>query len=292
MSISYICFLKNIFMVIPDFGDPAIWVSLLTLCFLEIVLGIDNIIFISIVSDKLPEKQKPRARNLGLLLAMVFRVGLLLMITSIIKLTYPVITLGFIPTDDGTDFFLSWKDIILIAGGIFLLTKSTLEIHHKLELHTESSAKPKFHSFAGVILQIILVDAVFSFDSILTAVGLVENVLIMIIAVVVSILVMMLFAGKISTFINNHPTLQMLALAFLILIGVMLIAEGFHQHISKGYIYSAIAFSLVVEMLNMKLRKNSEQIQLNKSIAVKSIDIPTATNIEEQKDITEQPNKG
>ncbi len=248
----------------PNFADPAVWVSLATLCFLEIILGVDNIIFISIVSNKLPEKQQPKARNLGLLLAMVFRVALLLFITTLIKLTYPVITLDFIPTDGPEPFGLSWKDIILIAGGLFLLTKSTLEIHHKLEQSIEKETKPKYSSFSGVILQIIMVDAVFSFDSILTAIGLVENVIIMIIAVVVSILVMISFAGQISRFINKHPTLQMLALAFLILIGVMLIAEGFHQHISKGYIYTAIAFSLIVEMLNMRLRKkNTVPVKLN-----------------------------
>lgn len=249
----------------PNFADPSVWLSLVTLCFLEIILGVDNIIFISIVSNKLPEKQQPRARNLGLLLAMVFRIALLLFITSLIKLTYPVITLDFLPNEGTEPFGLSWKDIILIAGGIFLLTKSTLEIGHKLEQSAETTAKSKYSSFGMVIFQIILVDAVFSFDSILTAVGLVDNVVIMIIAVVVSMLVMIAFAGQISRFINRHPTLQMLALAFLILIGVMLIAEGFHQNISKGYIYTAIAFSLTVEMLNMRIRrqKPTTPVQLN-----------------------------
>jgi predicted tellurium resistance membrane protein TerC len=249
-------------MVLPDFSDPAIWLSLLTLSFLEIVLGVDNIIFISIVAGKLREDQQERARKLGLLLAMFFRIGLLLGITWLIRLTEPVFEIGFIKEDDGSPLGISWKDLILIAGGIFLLLKSTLEIHHKLESSASPDAKVKYSSFSGVIFQIILVDMVFSFDSILTAIGLVENVLLMIIAVVISMLAMLLFSGAITRFINKHPTLQMLALSFLILIGVLLVAEGFHQHISKGYVYTAIAFSLLVEMLNMRLRKNQQPVKL------------------------------
>lgn len=250
-------------MIIPDFSDPAIWLSLLTLTFLEIVLGIDNIIFISIISDKLHPDQQKRARNIGLLMAMVFRVGLLLGITWIMQLTNPLFTLPFIKVE-GKPVDISWKDLILIAGGIFLIFKSTLEIHHKLEKPAaEDPTKKAVHASIGnVILQIVLIDAVFSFDSILTAIGLVEEVLIMIIAVVISIILMMVFSGGISRFINKHPTLQMLALSFLIAIGIMLVAEGFHQKISKSYIYTMIAFSLLVELLNMKLRKRSESIQL------------------------------
>lgn len=242
-------------MTIPDFSDPAIWVSLMTLTFLEIVLGVDNIIFISILSDKLsPEKQR-KARNIGLLLAMVFRVMLLLTITYIMRLKEPLFTIPFIK-NDGVPVGMSWKDIILLAGGLFLVVKSTIEIHHKLEVpNGKESGKKIYASLMSVIIQIILIDAVFSFDSILTAIGLVEEVFIMIIAVVISILLMMVFAGPISRFINRNPTLQMLALAFLIAIGIMLVAEAFHQEINKGYIYSMIAFSLIVEMLNMRLRK-------------------------------------
>ena len=249
-------------MPFPDFADPSVWISLLTLSFLEIVLGVDNIIFISIVSNKLPESQQPKARSLGLLLAMVFRILLLLTITWIIKLTNPVFTIPFIE-ENGAPIGISWKDIILLLGGIFLITKSTLEIHHKLEKSATPKNKVVYTAFSAVIFQIVLVDAVFSFDSILTAIGLVDNVIIMIIAVIISMLVMIAFAGAISAFINRNPTLQMLALAFLIVIGIMLIAQGFHQQISKSYIYTAMAFSLFVELLNMRLRRNVEKVHLN-----------------------------
>lgn len=244
------------------FSDPGIWTALLTLTVLEIILGVDNIIFISIVSNKLPAAQQPRARTIGLLFAMVFRILLLLAISWLIGLTKPVFTLGFIE-DEGKPLGISWKDLILIAGGIFLVFKSTLEIHHKLEKHDPQKKVSAPSSFNAVILQIVAVDAVFSFDSILTAIGLVENVLVMIAAVVISMTVMLFFAGPISNFINKHPTLQILALAFLIMIGVMLVAEGFHQHFNKTYIYTAIAFSLIVELINMRLRKNQATVELN-----------------------------
>lgn len=250
-------------MVFPDFSDPAVWLSLLTLTFLEIVLGVDNIIFISIISDKLSEDKQKRARTIGLLLAMIFRVLLLLTITWIMRLKEPLFEMPFVK-EAGNPIFISWKDLILMAGGLFLVVKSTLEIHHKLEKPKPEAAggKPVYASLTSVIIQIVLIDAVFSFDSILTAIGLVEEVSIMIIAVVISIVLMMLFASPISRFINRNPTLQMLALAFLIAIGIMLVAEGFHQKISKSYIYTMIAFSLVVEMLNMRVRKRSDNVKL------------------------------
>jgi len=250
-------------MIIPDFTDPAVWISLLTLAFLEIVLGVDNIIFISILSDKLDPAKQRRARNIGLILAMIFRVGLLLTITWIMRLQDPLFTIPFIKVED-KPIGISWKDLILMAGGIFLIFKSTLEIHHKLEKPLQSSSEHKtvYANIATVILQIVMIDAVFSFDSILTAIGLVDEVFIMIIAVIISILIMMAFAGVISRFINRNPTLQMLALAFLIAIGIMLVAEGFHQKISKSYIYTMIAFSLIVELLNMRLRKKREVVKL------------------------------
>jgi predicted tellurium resistance membrane protein TerC len=251
-------------LIFPDFSNPGVWISLVTLSFLEIVLGIDNIIFISIVAGKLPKNQQRRARNLGLLLAMFFRIGLLLCITWIIGLKDPVITIPAVEGVWNDPLALSYKDLILIAGGLFLIVKSTLEIHHKLSKQGQEEKKnPKVTGFGSVIFQIILVDAVFSFDSILTAVGLVDNVVIMIIAVIVSIAIMMLFAGPVTKIINEHPTLQMLALSFLVVIGVVLIAGGLHQEISKSIIYSCLGFSLIVEFLNIRLRKKEKPVELN-----------------------------
>lgn len=251
--------------LMPDFTDPGIWISLLTLCFLEIVLGIDNIIFISIVAGKLPIEQQRKARNIGLSLAMVFRVLLLLGINWIIGLKATIITLPAVRGLSETDILLSYKDLILIAGGIFLIVKSTLEIHHKLKQPDTVATDVKkvvAKNLGGVLIQIILVDAVFSFDSILTAVGLVDSVIIMIIAVIVSIVIMMLFAGPVTRIINAQPTLQMLALTFLVVIGVVLIASGLHQEVSKGIIYSCLAFSLTVEFLNIKLGARSKNVKL------------------------------
>ena len=246
--------------IVPDFTNPAIWISLLTLSFLEIVLGIDNIIFISIVAGKLPKNKQRKARNIGLMLAMLFRVGLLLCINWIIGLKDPVISIAALLGIADEGLHLSIKDLILIAGGIFLIVKSTLEIHHKFqhEQAGEHRGNKIKMGFGAVIFQIILVDAVFSFDSILTAVGLVDNVLIMIIAVIISIGIMMLFAGPVTKVINQHPSLQMLALSFLVVIGVVLIASGLHQEVSKSIIYSCLGFSLLVEMLNIRLRKKSQ----------------------------------
>ncbi|MFD1094886.1 TerC family protein [Salegentibacter chungangensis] len=233
------------------FLQPDAWVALLTLTFMEIVLGIDNIIFISIVAGKLPESQQKKARVGGLAVAMVMRVLLLLSITWIIGLTDPVLSLS--------GFELSWRDIILAAGGIFLLVKTTLEIHHKVEgkEDEEGSTNKKVSSFGYAILQIVALDLIFSFDSILTAVGLTDEILLMIIAVVISIIVMMVFAKAVGDFVNKHPTIQILALSFLILIGVMLIVEAAHYHVPKGYIYFSVFFSLAIEMLNMRYRKKN-----------------------------------
>jgi len=249
----------------PDFAQPQIWISLLTLTFLEIILGVDNIIFISIISDKLPKEKQKFARNLGLTFAMLFRVALLLMISWIIGLKEAIVTIPFID-EPGSDvpLSLSWKDIILLVGGIFLIAKSTLEINGKMQGHEESHAPKKAAStlMTMVIVQIILVDMVFSLDSILTAIGLVDNVVLMIIAVVISIGMMMAFAGPISNIINKYPSLQILALSFLVVIGVMLVAEGIHQHVSKNIIYSCLAFSLLVEFLNIRFRNNQNKKQL------------------------------
>lgn len=258
--------MMQLLLVLPDFANAGTWVSLLTLSFLEIVLGVDNIIFISIVSNKLPQEKQRLARNIGLLLAMGFRTGLLLTISWIIALKDPVVTFPSSFNKEEAALALSWKDLILIAGGIFLIIKSTLEISHKLQKteHQQKGKAPKAaNSLLSIIIQIILVDAVFSFDSILTAVGLVDNVVLMIIAVVISIGIMMLFAGPVTRIINKHPTLQMLALTFLVVIGVVLVAGGIHQEVSKGIIYSCLFFSLVVEGLNIKLRSRKEYVELN-----------------------------
>jgi predicted tellurium resistance membrane protein TerC len=227
------------------------WIALLTLTFLEVVLGIDNIIFISIVTGKLPENKQRFSRNTGLALAMIFRVALLLLITHIIGLKKPLFTLDFI----GINFEVSIRDLILIAGGIFLIAKSTTEMHQKIEGIELHHKEHQYNKISTAILQIILLDIIFSFDSILTAIGLTKHVLLMIIAVVIAMFVMMLFSGAISRFINKHPTLQVLALSFLILIGFMLIVDALHYNVPKGYIYFAVLFSLLVEMLNMRMRK-------------------------------------
>lgn len=224
-------------------------IAFLTLSLLEIVLGIDNIIFISILTNKLPEETRGRARFAGIALALVFRIIMLLGITWIIGLTEPLFSLF--------SMAFTGRDLVLLSGGLFLIAKSTNEIHHKMELPgEEKKAKQKATgSFMAIIIQIGLLDIVFSFDSILTAIGMTEQLAVMIMAVIISLVVMLVFAGRIASFIEKHPTLQVLALSFLILIGVMLIAEGFHQHISKGYIYFAVAFSLLVEIVNIRVRK-------------------------------------
>lgn len=233
------------------FLQPDTWIALLTLTFLEIVLGIDNIIFISLVAGKVPKENQKKARLGGLSIALVMRILLLLSITWIIGLTKPVLTL--------INFELSWRDIILISGGIFLLIKSTLEIHHKVEAKDQENSTKigSSLSFSSAIFQIVLLDIVFSFDSILTAVGLTDKLILMIIAVIIAIIVMMIFAKPVGEFVNQHPTIQILALSFLILIGVMLIVEGAHYHVPKGYIYFAVFFSLAIEMLNMRYRKKN-----------------------------------
>ena len=245
---------------LPDVTNINMWMSLLTLTFLEIVLGIDNIIFVSIVANKLPKHDRGRARQYGLLLAMLFRIVLLLGIGFILSLNKPIFTLPF--KVDNTPLGISIKDLILIGGGLFLLYKTTSEIHEKIEKKNHSNKEEKksatMSSITSAILEICMVNIIFSFDSILTAMGMTQEIIIMMLAVVFSILIMIKFSSPVSHFINKHPTIQMLALAFLILIGVILIAEGLHQHVSKGYIYFAIAFSLGVEMLNLRAKNEIE----------------------------------
>ena len=230
-------------------ADPQIWISLLTLTALEIVLGIDNIIFISILAGKLPAEQQARARKLGLMLALITRVLLLLSLTWIMGLTKPLFTLPMLQVG------VSGRDLVLLIGGLFLIWKSVREVHEKLEEEDGHATGGRSRaSFAGVIVQILLLDIVFSLDSVITAVGMADNVWVMIAAVVIALGVMLVFAGKISDFVNQHPTLKMLALSFLILIGVTLLGEGLHFHIPKGYIYFSMAFAFGVELLNLKLR--------------------------------------
>ncbi len=229
--------------------DSQTWLSLVTLTALEVVLGIDNIVFISILAGKLPLHRQPRARTLGLALAMVTRIGLLLSIAFLMGLTRPVFTLF------GNE--ISGRDIILILGGLFLLGKSTMEIHEKIEGDGHRPAAKAAGTFLAVIIQIGLLDIVFSLDSVITAVGMANRVGVMIAAIVIAVLVMMASSGAISRFIEHHPTLKMLALSFLLLIGVTLVGEGLDMHIPKGYIYFAMAFSVFVEVLNMKVRRRS-----------------------------------
>ena len=232
-------------------GDPSAWIGLLTLTLLEIVLGIDNIIFISILASKLPPAQQPKARRLGLMGAFVSRVLLILSIAWVVRLTRPLFTLVSIE--------FSGRSLILLIGGLFLIGKATYEIHDKLEGEDETTAAGQVaRSMTAVVVQIMLIDIIFSLDSVITAVGMVDQVAIMIAANVVALAIMLLAAGPISDFVDRHPTVKMLALAFLVLIGTNLVAEGLGQHISKGYTYFAMAFSLLVEMLNLRMRAKSQ----------------------------------
>jgi predicted tellurium resistance membrane protein TerC len=235
--------------------DPQTWLALATLTALEIVLGIDNIIFISILAGKLPRHQQEKARITGLGLAMITRIALLFSLTWLMGLTAPLFSML------GRD--ISGRDIILIAGGLFLLGKSTMEIHEKLEGEEGHSSSRAAASFASVLVQIMLLDIVFSLDSIITALGMANRLAVMVAAVVLAVGFMMFFSGAISAFVDRHPTIKMLALSFLILIGVALIGDGFGMHIPKGYIYFAMAFSVMVEMLNLRLRGRGEPVKLH-----------------------------
>jgi predicted tellurium resistance membrane protein TerC len=253
---------------LPDFTSPEVWIGLLTLTFLEIVLGVDNIIFLSIISGKLPPSEQPKARRIGLVLAMLLRVVLLFFLTWIIGMKEAIFSLHL----PGVHGDVTGQGLILLLGGIFLLYKATTEIHHKLESPTaadDPGGKKGKAALHAVILQITLINVVFSFDSILTAVGISNDLFIMILAVVASVIVMMVFSGPISTFVNNHPSIQILGLSFLLLIGFSLIAEAAHLGhfiegaVPKGYLYFAIFFSLFVEVLNIRMRRKSEPIQLH-----------------------------
>lgn len=261
--------------IAPLLSDPAAWAALITLVVMEVVLGIDNLIFISILTNKLPEAQRARARRIGIGLALVMRLALLSTIAIIVTLIYPVFDLGIVGSldDKGNPTFetaFSWRDIILIAGGLFLVWKATKEIHHTVDPTPTDDVLDKKQvvvaNFGSTIFQIILLDLVFSIDSILTAVGMTDHVPIMVVAVVIAVTVMLLAADPVANFIHKNPTVVMLALGFLLMIGMVLIAEGFGVHVPKGYIYAAMAFSALVEGLNM-LSRNSAKKKLQKTPA-------------------------
>ena len=236
-------------------ADPQAWIALATLTMLEIVLGIDNVVFISILAGKLPESQRAKARKLGLALALITRILLLLSLAWLIRLTAPLFEVF--------NYEISGRDLILIAGGLFLIGKSTHEIHDKLEGEDEHGRPRIAPSFMSVLVQIMLLDVVFSLDSVITAVGMAEHIPVMVIAIIIAVGVMILAAGAISAFVDRHPTVKILALSFLLLIGVALIGEGFEMHIPKGYIYFAMGFSLLVEMLNLRMKKVSNPVKLH-----------------------------
>lgn len=237
--------------------SPEAWISLVTLTLLEIILGIDNIVFIAILAGKLPQDQQKKARQLGLTLALGTRILLLCALVWMVRLTKPFISFSAL----GHDFGLSGRDLILLFGGLFLLWKSTHEIHEKLEGEDGAKSGRLAPSFASVIVQILLLDIVFSLDSVITAVGMAKHLPVMITAVILAVVFMLLLGGRISAFIDKHPTIKMLALSFLLLIGVALVAEAFHKEIPKGYIYFAMAFSVGVEMLNLKMRSRKAKQQ-------------------------------
>lgn len=246
-------------------ADPQLWIAFFTLTLLELVLGIDNIIFISILVDRLPARAREKARRIGLSLAMFMRIGLLLVLSWLVGLTAPL----FSVLGQG----ISGRDLILIGGGIFLLWKSTHEIHQLLEGEEGETSNAVKATFSAIILQIIVIDIVFSLDSIITAVGMVDNVAVMIAAVIASVGLMMLFAASIGRFVSDHPTIKMLALSFLMVVGVALLAEGLGHKVPKGYIYFAMAFSVVVEMLNIRMRKKrTPPVRLHDAYSAKAAD--------------------
>jgi predicted tellurium resistance membrane protein TerC len=253
--------------------SPESWIALLTLTVLEIVLGIDNVIFISILAGKLPQGQQAKARRLGLFLAMFIRIGLLASLAWIIGLTKPLFNV--------LGHEVSGRDLILLLGGLFLLAKSTHEIHDRLEGDEGEASARAAASFTGVIIQILLLDIVFSLDSVITAVGMANHLPVMIAAVVIAVAVMMVSAGAIGEFVSRHPTVKMLALSFLLLIGMSLVAEGFGQHISKGYIYFAMGFSVFVEMLNLRMKKKSKPVHLREAYVAETK--PPAASVKQKK---------
>ena len=259
---------------VATLSDPQIWIAFATLTFLEIVLGVDNVIFISILSGKLPEDQQKRARRIGLLGAMLTRIALLFSLAWIIKLKEPLFSLW--------DTGISGRDLILILGGLFLMGKSVYEIHDKLEGEEGHASAKVAASFASVIAQIMILDIVFSLDSVITAVGMVDVLWVMVAAVMVSVGIMMASAETISNFVNRHPTVKMLALSFLLLIGMSLIMEGFDQHIPKGYIYFAMGFSIFVEMINLRLRKVSKPVVLHDRYAEPEPPTPAARPVKKR----------
>jgi predicted tellurium resistance membrane protein TerC len=237
-------------------GNPEIWVALLTLTALEIVLGVDNIIFISVLAGKLPRAQQGRARTIGLLAAMLMRIGLLFSLSWLSRLTAPLFSVA------GLD--ISGRDLILLLGGVFLIAKSTWEIHENLEGSVHGAREKVVTSFSGLIVQIMLLDIVFSLDSVITAIGMARHIGVMVAAVVAAVAVMLVAARPIAEFVDRHPTVKMLALSFLLLIGFSLVVDGLHQHIPKGYIYFAMGFSVFVEMINLRVRKKSEPVHLQR----------------------------
>lgn len=245
--------------------EPQTWIAFGTLVILELVLGVDNVIFISILTGRLPKKQQSKARITGLSLAVISRIALLFSISWLIRLTLPVFSLYALD--------ISGRDLILIAGGLFLLGKSTFEIHEKLEGEEDTATVKVKPRFLGVIVQVLLLDVIFSLDSVITAVGMVDKIEIMVMAVIIAAGVMIVSATLIGEFVDRHPTIKMLALAFLLLIGFTLIVEGLHQHIPKGYIYFAMTFSIFVELLNLRLRKVSAPVKLHKPYGKKPVSV-------------------
>lgn len=246
-------------------SDPQAWIALVTLTLLEVVLGIDNIIFISILAGKLKPAQRGRARRVGLAAAMLTRIGLLLSISWLARLTAPLFTMPV------TRHEVSGRDLVLLVGGLFLIAKSVHEIHDKLEGEEGRVSSRTASSFAGVVVQIMFLDIIFSLDSVITAVGMAQHVEVMIAAVVISVLFMMWFSGPVSAFVEKHPTIKMLALSFLILIGVNLVADSMGQHIPKGYTYFAMAFSVGVEMLNIRLRAKTTPVHLHEAVVPEKV---------------------